>query len=171
MMESEMVADDNVLAEARIERHFKLGKRKIRITGKPDKVYKKEGIIIDYKSKYRIPTKPDPMHEAQLNIYAWLLADGKIIDGEFKGQPVQIEIVRGGMLYMSWNTDPEGQFLKLGYPIWDQKKIDAFLTERITPLVEWKDTGVLPTCNPYVKGYWTCDCSKIEKQVLEHENI
>ena len=165
MMESEMVPDKNILAEVRLERYYKINGECVRITGKPDKVYKKEGIIMDYKSKYRLPTKPDPMHEAQMNVYAWLLRDGTIIDGPDKGKKVRIGIKRGGMLYVTWNTEPNGQFLKMGYPIWDETQMDQFLTDRIGPLAEWKRTGVLPACNPYHKGYWQCDCVKIEDQI------
>jgi hypothetical protein len=167
MLESEMVNNDNIIAEVRVEKYFNDldGYEPVRITGKPDKVYKKEGVIIDYKSKYRLPTKPDPMHEAQMNVYAWLLDGGTLLHNDGTKEAVNVKIVRGGMLYITWNT-PEGeQFLKLGYPIWEESKINSFLTQRIKPLAEWKKTGVLPKCNPYIDIRWDCDCTKIERQL------
>jgi len=163
MLESEMVPNENIIAEVRVEKYFK----GVRLTGKPDKVYKKEGVIIDYKSKYRLPTKPDPMHEAQMNVYAWLLDGGTLLHDDGRTEPVNIKITKGGMLYITWNTAEDSQFLKWGYPIWEQRKIESFLEERVTPLATWKETGELPTCNPYVKGFWDCDCVKIAKQLNE----
>ena len=172
MMESEMVEDDNILTEVRIERHFDYLGSPVRVTGKPDKVYKNQGIIMDYKSKYRLPTKPDPLHEAQMNVYIWLLADGVIVekDHPLEGQPVQVDIKRGGMLYVTWNTADDSQFLKMAYPVWDKATVEQFLFERIKPLFEWKQTGVLPQCNPYIDGYWDCDCVKIENQIRERDD-
>jgi hypothetical protein len=163
MLEAEMEEDENVIAEVRVEKYHD----GIRITGKPDKVYKKQGVIIDYKSKYRLPTKPDPNHEAQMNIYAWLLRGGRLLYDDGREEDCDIRIVKGGMLYITWNT-PEGeQFLKMGYPIWNDVRMNQFLDARIAPLKAWKETGQLPACNPYIRGYWKCDCEKIETQLAE----
>ena len=167
MLESEMVPSDNIIAEVRIEKYYDGFDPPIRITGKPDKVYRNEGIIIDYKSKYRLPTKPDPMHEAQMNVYAWLLNGGTMLHDDGRKEPVNIKIVRGGMLYITWNTAEDSQFLKIGYPIWDELQMNAFLHSRIEPLAKWKETGVLPQCNPYLPIRWDCDCVKIQEQLGE----
>ena len=165
MLESEMVASDNVIAEVRIEKYY----NGIRITGKPDKVYKAEGIIMDYKSKYRLPTKPDPSHEAQMNVYVWLLDGGVLLHDDGTREPVNVKISKGGMLYITWNTPRDSQFLKMGYPIWSPQQIEEFLEQRVTPLAEWKRTGELPQCNPYIKGPWDCDCVKIQRQINDEE--
>lgn len=169
MLESEMVPNDNIIAEVRVEKYYDglKGYDPVRITGKPDKVYKKEGVIIDYKSKYRLPTKPDPMHEAQMNIYAWLLDGGTLLHDDGRVEPVNVKIVRGGMLYITWNTPEGSQFLKQGYPIWEPAQMNDFLQKRIKPLADWKKTGVLPTCNPYIDIRWDCDCVKIQNQLGE----
>ncbi len=164
VLESDPDPPEGVIVERRIYRDIDVNGEKIRLTGKPDKVYTKEGVLLDGKSKDRLPKTLATDHEAQFNIYIWLLADGNFLD---TGEPVQVKITRGGMHYVTWKTKEEDAFKKVGYPIWELEDTEAFIIERLAPLVIWRKTGNLPRCDPYVKGRWDCNCVKLTKQLNE----
>ena len=173
-----MEADDDptLIKERRIERILKVyyynpetdkeEEYDQRLTGKPDEVDPVARALIDYKSKHLLPRKPDYRHECQFNGYVWLLADGTFVDN---GEPVQIEIVRGGMHYVTWDIRKRSQWLKMGYPVWPLDETEEFLRERLRPLVLWKQTSILPRCNPLIRygKNWQCDCEKLEEQLRE----
>jgi hypothetical protein len=168
MMESDTTSPDDVVKEQRLEKHFIVSGVKVRITGKPDYTATKRGVLIDYKSKHNLPTKPDPMHEAQFNGYVWLWDGGRYASPPFT--EVNVKINSGGMFYITWNTKAGTQFKKMSYPIWDKEQMDEFLTERLTPLIEWQKTGNLPRCNSYIRfpgRAWKCDCDKLQDQLEE----
>jgi len=151
-----------LIVERRIYREVDVSGTKVRLTGQPDEVYTHQGVLIDGKSKEKLPKKPDPAHEFQFNIYVWLLADGTFLDTQ---ERVQVSIKRGGMHYMTWRTKEDQQWLKMMYPVWDLENTEALIMRRLRPLVQWEQTRTLPRCDPYVKGPWDCGCVKIEKQL------
>lgn len=170
MFESDETSPDDVVKEKRLGKDVHTRGRVVRITGKPDYTATQRGILIDYKSKHTLPTRPDPSHEAQFNGYAWLWNGGYYInDDGSKGESVHVLIKSGGMFYVTWHTKEGSQFKKMGYPVWSLERTEAFIIKRLEPLLEWQETGVLPKCNAYqtFPGKWRCDCVKLEEQLME----
>ena len=167
MMESDPDPPAEVIRERRLYKDVKVRGSVIRITGKPDKVYTEKGVLIDFKSKADLPKGPDASHEAQFNVYAWLLDGGTFMISEDhpNEEPSNIKIVKGGMHYLTWKT--KEPFKKFGYALWPSKVTERFVIDRLDPLVQWKETGILPSCNPYVSGRWACDCVRIREQLAE----
>jgi hypothetical protein len=166
MLESDDDYPEYVVKEQRIAKSVHVLGESVRITGKPDYTNTKRGVLIDYKSKHTLPTKPDASHEAQFNIYAWLWKGGAFVK---TGEIVDVDIVGGGMHYITWNTKKMSQFKKMAYPVWPIEQTELFVIDRVVPLVQWKQSGVLPVCSPYMRfpGKWRCDCEKLEEQLAE----
>jgi len=171
MMESDTDHPEHIVKEMRLQKYVQVLDESIRITGKPDYTNIERGVLIDYKSKHNLPTKPDARHEAQFNIYAFLWKNGEMIhendDGSTRLEKVDITIVGGGMHYITWNTKIGTQFKKMAYPVWTLQDQEQFIIQHATPLVQWKKDGILPTCSPFFKypGKWRCDCVKLEEQL------
>jgi hypothetical protein len=154
-----------VTRERRVRRTITVLGEKVSFTGKFDKVYQEHGVLMDFKTKHEVPKGPDSDHLAQFNIYVWLLANGIFVDDN---TPCQIEIKKGGMHYITFS--PKTPFKKIGYDVWPLEQSEAFIVERLTPLVLWHQNRKLPVCNPHKRGRWKCDCVKITEQ-LEARNI
>lgn len=156
---------EEVIRERRLYKDVIVDGISARITGKSDKVYTKQGVLIDFKSKESLPKRHDTSHEFQFNIYAWLWNGGRDI---LTDEQYNVMIQKGGMHYVTWKTKIEAAFKKVGYPIWPLAETEALIIKRARPLIEWKRTGTLPKCNPYVPArYWLCDCVKIANQLEE----
>jgi hypothetical protein len=164
----EAQADDDpeeVIRERRLYKIMNVFGTNVRITGQFDKLYSEQGVLIDFKSKDKLPKGPDPAHEFQFNIYAWLCDGGFDI---LTDQQYDIHISRGGMHYVTWQTKEGLLWLKLAYPVWPKQQTEDLIYKRLVPLVEWQKTRVLPKCDPYIPAkYWLCDCQKIENQLKE----
>lgn len=168
MIESDETPRPGLIREKRIAKSINVLGKPRRITGKPDEVDTERGLLIDYKSKHLLPKKPDPKHEVQFNLYAWLLSGGFFVNPDgTDGEQVNVSLRGGGMHYITWNTKKETLWKKMSYPLWPTKKTEELLKERLTPLVQWKDTGELPNCNAYIKysKMWKCDCVSLEQQL------
>lgn len=169
MIEADKYPRAGLIREQRLVRYLDVDGVRVRLTGKPDEVDTARKKLIDYKSKDRVPKEPDPKHEAQFNVYIWLLNDGAFVNeetGEEKGN-VNVEILGGGMHYLTWN--PKDPWKKMGYPVWPLEQTEAFIIERLTPLVAYDRTKELPRCNAYLRygPKWRCDCVKLEEQLRE----
>jgi hypothetical protein len=166
MMEADTEYPEGVVKEERIEKYVDVDGERIRITGKPDYTNTKRGVLIDYKSKHLLPSKLDPRHEAQFNIYAWLWNGGTMCR---TNEQVFVQIKSGGMHYITWHAKEGMQFRKMAYPVWDASETEAFVITHATPLVLYKQTNVLPHCQPFIRypGKWQCDCVKLEQQLFE----
>lgn len=148
------------IIEQRISKPLDIDGRIMYITGKPDEVNSKDGILIDYKTKHTIPTSVSFDHEAQFNVYAWLLQGGQVITrGKLYKQTLNVQITRGGIHYVSWQ--PKTPWRRIKVPIWDTATVENWLIERVRPIAEWEQTGVLPECNRMV-AYGRCDCDVLE---------
>ncbi len=167
MLESDRDPPKEVIRERRLRKYINVDGEEVPLTGQPDKVYAEQGILMDYKSKDRLPRGPDESHEAQFNVYAWLLDGGTFLNK--RGQPTEeianIKIVKGGMHYLTWN--PKAPYKKIGYRRWTEGETEAFIIDRLRPLVAWKRTHTLPTCNRFVQGRWDCDCVRMTKQLVD----
>lgn len=171
----EMADDaDGILRERRIIRYILLPNgKKMRVSGQFDQYNIARRLLIDYKSKDKLPKQPDPRHEAQFNIYAWLLADGLMITDNHgnkldKPEKVCYTVERIGCQYMTFATKPEGAWLKMKYDVWPLDQTEDMIRTRATVLQEWVDTRVLPQCNDlFPSRYWKCDCEKLTEQLAE----
>jgi hypothetical protein len=166
MMESGPLYE-GVFKERRIYKDIVVDGTPVRIMGTPDEVNYKRGVLVDYKTKHLLPKREDKGHEAQFNIYAWLLKGGWIVNYEEDGTrvdlPVDITIRSGGMHYVTWHTKEDTQFEKKPYPVWDLGATEALVTERAR-LFLLDD----PPCAPYgMSPYWKCNCTKLEAEFLE----
>ena len=143
------------------------------ITGQPDEIDTKYLVLVDYKSKDNVPLRPDNNHEFQFNIYAHLLRHGYWAKDDpqynvVKGEYPQIHVQTIAAHYLTWKTKEEKAWLKMSYPVWDDDYVDSLIRPRVATLVQWRETGVLPSCNAYEKSpYWKCDCEKFEQQLEE----
>lgn len=167
MLESDATPRKGLIRERRIEKTVLVDGKEVRLTGKPDEIDTEQGVLIDYKSKDLLPRTNDlghARHEAQFNFYVGLCNGGTFVD---TGEPINVKIVKGGMHFLTWRTkDP---FLKVAYPVWDDETLQAFIEDRVRPLLQYKETGELPSCNAYTKypGSWRCSCVKLEEQLRE----
>jgi hypothetical protein len=136
-----------------------------RISGKPDEVDPKYKVLVDYKSKDNVPKMRDMGHEFQFNVYVYLLAHGYWADTNEKADII-IETI--GAHYLTWKTKAELAWKKVGYPVWNDTKTRTIIEQRLKPLIQWQETGLLPSCNPYVPArYWKCDCVKYAEQLAD----
>lgn len=164
MLEADPDPNPNFILERRIHRDIEIDGNTITISGQMDVVDVKNKILLDYKRKEKVPTQPDPTHELQFNCYVWLLRDG--FDRKAQ-EPIQIEIERGGMYYISRNkTQP---FKKIAYPIWDNADIEDVIRRRVRPILKWRESGILPMHGSYQEygRNWRCGCVKIQEQLEE----
>ncbi len=144
-----------------------------RITGKPDEVDPKYGILIDYKSKDNLPLRLDESHTLQFNTYAHLLRNGYWKDddenGRFRGgDKANINVSVLAAHYLTWKTKAEKAWEKKQYPLWSNDHTQQVIEERLTPLLSWRKNGILPSCSPYIKNMrWKCQCEKWEEQLEE----
>lgn len=162
MIESDPDDLPNLIRERRVKKEIECDGEIIEITGKPDEVNVAYKVLTDFKTKETLPTKADPAHEYQFNVYCWLLDGGTFTD---TGEEVNIKIERGGMHYITRKaTNP---FKKIGYPVWDTEKVEDAIRQRLRPIVEFKKTGIIPEHKPFQEygGAWKCDCVRIEKQL------
>jgi hypothetical protein len=175
MMEHDPEPKAGVIKEQRFYKIVSLNGMDFIVTGQPDYVDPELETIIDYKSTNKLPDQPKVDHIAQVNIYAWLLKGGKFMNEDGVPLPsdkiIDLTITRGGMHYVTFNTKAGTVWRKVGAPIWPVVDTEALILERLAPLAAWKHTNQLPHCDPYVKGRWTCDCEKIEKQLEEVHGI
>ncbi len=163
MMETDDSPPEGVIRERRIERYIDIKGVPFRISGKMDYVDTQRKALVDFKSKHTLPKKPDERHEAQLAIYAYLLADGRFCD---TGETIQLIIEKVGIHYLTFETKEERAWLKMNYPLWPLDKTADMVYNRASVLAEWQQTKILPRCNSYtVNRYWKCGCEKIEDQL------
>lgn len=171
MMEVDRDPPPWMVREQRIERVID----GVVVTGKPDEVDTRFKILVDYKSKDNLPKKPDPRHEFQFNVYAWLLrygtwqrSDPKSEYPIVKGEVANIHVDIIAAHYLTWKTKKDLAWLKMAYPVWDDEETSEIISSRLQPLTNWREHGIMPKCSPYIMNkYWTCDCVKYEAQLAE----
>lgn len=145
----------------------------VRITGKPDEIDTKYGVLVDYKSKDNLPKKPDPSHAFQFNVYAWLVRHGTWASdnhehGAVAGDRADIPIKTIVAHYVTWKTKTDLAWLKMRYDVWHDDDITETIRRRLQPLIDFRQTGIIPQHAPYQDNrYWTCDCQRYEEQLAE----
>lgn len=118
----------------------------VEISGQPDLYDFDTGTVYDYKTTgvYSYPKLPKPEHEAQVNVYAWLLRR--------YGYPVH----RGGIVavFTDWSKTcvkdgyPEAPFLCFEVPIWTHAQAERYVRDRVRlhELAERVPDSELPEC-------------------------
>jgi hypothetical protein len=136
MLEYYDEGDPDVIREVRFKKTIEVLGKTVVLSGRPDKINVRIKLILDYKSTKEVPLKPKLSHEQQVNIYRWLLWGGARTD---TGEIVHIDVERGGIQYFDMDEP-----LKHAVPIWPLEQTEAFIVERLTPIVRWQLTGELP---------------------------
>lgn len=117
--------------EKRVRYQMDLGDGPFQLHGKPD-LLQANGILIDHKSTSRVPTTPYDDHEAQVNVYAYLL--------RMLGEDVREAWIH----YLGIDRE-----VYLPVPLWTEEAVESFIRRRSAPYVAyWKD-GTMP---PPLKG-------------------
>lgn len=169
-MVAEAYPDENILQEQRFRKIVTVDGEDFAVTGKADEIDTVFNYIMDYKWTGEIPDRPKADHEAQFNIYRWLLDGG--INVETK-EVVHIDIVGGGMHYLTMKKKKKRNgtvidpWKKIPYDVWPVEYTQSLVEQRLRPLTIFHKTGKLPLHNPYEGGYWTCDCEKIVEQLRD----
>lgn len=138
------------------------------ISGKPDQEWNKI-TVLDLKTSSRIPKAPYPEHEAQVNVYAWLLSGGEDpVAGSGLDFPYKIwrKISKGYITYISKSDNDTKTF---EVPIWPKEKREDFIARKLSKYLPWIKHGELPEVLPakisyrkvsklpYITRDWHCD--------------
>lgn len=165
LMESDPDVPEHIIMEERVETFLDIDGEPFRLTGQMDHVDTKHKFLLDYKSKHLTPKKPDSRHEAQLNIYIYLLATGRFLKTK---EPCKIKIESAGIHYLTFHTKKGMIWQKMLYPVWELEDTEKFIKERAKVLADWQRHNIFPDCSPFVENrYWMCGCEKILNQLGE----
>ena len=169
---------DGVIKEQRLRKWVTVDGQRIPITGKADEINKTRAQIIDLKFTAAIPEQDKADHIAQFNIYAWLCSGGEFLFDDptqniKAGDILNLNITGGGMHYISLKRKKkrDGRIIppwkKVAYPLWPSEQTERLIVSRLAPLVQFRQDGVLPACQPYyTEPHWTCECVKITQQLV-----
>jgi len=166
MFESGSPERPGLIREKRVEHHVIVDGVDIQLTGQVDEVDTNRSLIVDYKSTHLVPKKLKEGHTEQVNIYIWLLANGRWQEypvWELSGQPCNINITKAGIHYISFKSLDQSKKAVDVWPLW---RTEDLVMNRLQPIADYKRTGIIPDCNIYHRyGKQPCDCEKIEKQL------
>jgi len=147
-------ADKDAITEKRFSRKIK----KMTISGKPDIIIPKHGLIRDYKTTKEVPyyNKVYSNHEAQLNLYRWLINKEHKID--------RLEVV-----YMDMKRTKVVPVKRL----WKLSDCANYVEERATVLANAFEKNIVPAVPEGFPLYWQCrdycDCRDICAQIWQEE--
>lgn len=143
---------DGWVTERRYARDIEIDGITYTVTGKPDAFHPVLGMIRDYKTtrtlidctkkKYASEwclERAKEEHVDQLNIYSWILYDGYDVES---GEAVRHDIDFGEIYYLNRGVK------SFQVPIWHPEVQDAFVRDRLAPLVTHDLTGELPPVLP-----------------------
>jgi hypothetical protein len=182
-VEAYLSDEHDMIVETRFERDIEVDGELFTLSGMPDQIMPDRALITDVKRVNRKVVcddgegkhdsyclrKPYPEHEQQINIYAWLIRDGRIacppnLRDQCRNSPIRIRIDKGGIVYEGNDGSK-----KLSVSIWTDDEQESFVRERLRPLVRYEGGGPLPELlpatvhvarasgRPYVKRHWKCD--------------
>ena len=132
----------------------------IKLSGKADQRWRKTRIV-DLKTTNRIPETVLPDHVAQVNLYAWMMANGV----DETGKRLGLAITSGAVTYISANEKRQQTF---AVPIWPQAQTEDYLSLHLEKFLPWIEDGVYPEVLPpgitphadgsaTIKRHWHCD--------------
>jgi hypothetical protein len=157
MMEAYGSDEANVVQEIRFRKSVEIDGVSIEITGKADWTDLKRKLLIDFKSTKSINRKPikDGLpkedHPKQVSIYRWLMWGGVNMETtdllpEMKTQ--HIEIDQAGILYFDMSGTK-----KVAAPLWSLDETEAFIIERLRPIVRYRTDKEMPPLWMNERGY------------------
>ena len=143
---------------AHIEKRVKIPFNGYFISGKPDYFNPVTGVIRDFKvtSVWKYIYGPKEGYadwENQLNVYAWLLTmEGHTITGLEVTAILRDWQKREAMNNLEY---PDVQIKRIPLPLWDTKKQEEFISERLNTLIKYSEAEDkdLPVCTPSER--WT----------------
>ena len=139
-----------------------------RVTGQIDELDTKYKIITDFKSGHTIKKFINEGHIAQLMIYRYMCKYGKWLDDH---TPIGVDTEIVANHYLTWNTKEGSQFEKRNYPLWEYEYTENLIKQRLKPIVDFNEHGIMPKCSPYIPAkYWDCDCTRYERQLEGLDN-
>ena len=102
------------------------------LSGQPDWYDEERGILDDYKYTGYPPNGPREEHEAQLNVYAWLL--------ENNGLPVETARV----IYLHPKSRSTGKRQATYFvPLWTTEAVERYIVEKLRPHAQYQRDGNL----------------------------
>lgn len=142
MMETYGQGHDHIIQEVRRRKKVEVDGVQFEVTGKPDWIDVQRKLIIDFKSIKSINAKPVNQGEAkeghreQVSIYRWLCHGGtNMVSGEVEF----LDLDLAGILYFDMTGTR-----KIAVELMSLEETEAFVIERIRPLVKYKTNKVLP---------------------------
>ena len=106
------------------------------VTGQPDEIDPSRRLLVDYKTKPRLPDAVSEAHVAQLNVYRWIVADGYDLA---TGEPVNLAIDQLGIVFVTMH-----ELTKRAVPLWDLAETEAWVRPRARALRAALDGGDWP---------------------------
>lgn len=121
---------ENIIQETRMSRGIMVNGHHFDISGMPDWYDKDQAHIDDYKFVGWKPKELRPEHEAQVNVYAWIL--------EGNGFPV----VSGRIIYLHQKARDTGKRrTMIDVPMWNTENIEAYIATRLVPHARYRTTN------------------------------
>ena len=163
--------------ETLLEATFKKKLDGIDVYGTPDIIFLKKKLIRDYKTCAEVPKyrqdKPYSNHIQQLNLYTWLVSGQTSCT--IKGKEVTIkpvpQIKRLQVIYMDMKN-----VKTTDSPVYSNEKVEEFLRQRVPPLKNALDNGLVPPkedtwqCSGYCSVVSICHRLEKEEWIAERRN-
>lgn len=123
---------EGVTQEVRYSHTIKVDGVDFELSGQPDWFHAESGVLDDYKYTGYPPREPREEHEAQLNVYAWLL--------ENNGLPVETARV----IYLHPKSRSTGKRqTTYNVPLWSEDAVERYIVERLRPHAQYQRDGNL----------------------------
>lgn len=131
-----------VVQEIRFYRDISVEGVSFTVSGQPDWIEVDRRHLEDHKFTNWPPSEVKPDHEAQVNVYIWLIqggeARGKGDWSGLAGLPKGWEIESAAINYMSTKG-----YVQYPVTIWSEAAVEAYITRRLTPHARYIKTGNL----------------------------
>jgi hypothetical protein len=136
----ELGKDPETICETRFARYLDSG---VLLTGKPDLYDPRRKLLIDFKTKQKLPESPPVEYVEQMCGYRLILADGYAMDS---GEHVNYEIESMGLVFLTMM-----EYVKMPVPIMDTDQVMDLFSTRAALVEGALRGGELPprdTSNP-----------------------
>jgi hypothetical protein len=117
-----------ILQEKRFFRSITTPDGPYEISGQPDWIDTRLGLIADHKMVGRKPREPRKEHIQQLNVYRWLVSP-------------TIPIERLEIRY--YHPGPNGRHLEYEIPVWTEANVETYIRSKLIPYAKYQSTGSL----------------------------
>ena len=134
---------DGVVQETRMERPVNVGGQEFIVSGMPDWYDEKTRHIDDYKFVGWKPKELRPEHEAQVNVYAWILG--------YNGHPVE----SGRIIYLHQKARDTGKRrTMIDVPIWSDAATEAYVMGKLVPHARYRMDGNIAQLRVSAEDEW-----------------